>query len=93
MDHYSKAKIRAQAERINKSFEYCVGLKRSRYRVLSPKNYFGKLYDKDWAEHATEKDIEQLGVDQMIQFIEIEGHFFDNRDVYELNNEFIKKYF
>jgi len=93
--HYSKAKLHAEARRTGKSFEYCVGKKRREYRLIKPALTNGKMYDREWALNATEADIEQLGRDQLIQFIEIEGHVFPktNFNVYDLNNEFIKRYF
>lgn len=92
--HYTPAKFHAQARRINKSFEYCVGVHRAEYRKIEPKTYFGQKYDMKWAENASESEIEQLGRAQMKQFF-IEGHCYvkPNFDVYELNNDYIRKYF
>lgn len=93
--HYSKAKLHAEARRTGKSFEYCVGRKRREYRLIKPFITNGKLYDREWALKATEADIEQLGRDQLVQFIDIEGHVFPevSFNVRDLNNEFIRKYF
>jgi glycosyltransferase involved in cell wall biosynthesis len=92
--HYSKAKLHEQARKQGKSFEYCVGKKRMEFRKCAPATYFGRTYDRAWCETATETDIEQLGKDQIAQFVEVEGHtFVDDFDAYELNNEFIKDYF
>lgn len=93
--HYSKAKLHEEARQTGKSFEYCVGKKRREYRLLKPFVTNGKLYDREWALKATESDIEELGKNQMIQFINVEGHVFPetNFDVYDLNNDYIKKYF
>jgi hypothetical protein len=93
--HYSKAKLHAEAKRTGKSFEYCVGRKRREYRLIKPFVTNGKLYDREWALKATEADIEQLGKDQLVQFIDIEGHVFPevSFDPYLLNNQFVRKYF
>ena len=92
--HYSKAKLHAEAKRTGKSFEYCVGKKRREYRLLKPAVTNGRLYDREWALNASEEEIELLGKNQLIQF-QIEGHVLPktNFNVYDLNNEYIKKYF
>lgn len=93
--HYSKAKLHAMSRRIGKSFDWCVGKKRSIYRTIEPKILFGKKYDKNFISTATDTDYEQLGKNQMKQFIDVEGHNFPSPgfNVYNLNNEYIKKYF
>lgn len=93
--HYSKAKLYAESRRTGKSFEYCVGKKRAAYRKIKPLTYFGTLYDAEWVDKADEGDLEQLGRDQMKQFIEVEGHIFPKTsfDPYDMNNEFVQKYF
>ena len=92
--HYSKAKLHAEARRTGKSFEYCVGKKRREYRLLKPFVTNGKLYDREWALKANDSDIEQLGKDQLTQFIDIEGHVFPDMpfDVYNINNNYLRKY-
>lgn len=93
--HYNKAKLHAQAERTGRSFEWCVGKKRVGFRRRRPFRYrSGNYYDKKWSETATDKDIEQLGLDQLDQFINVEGHTFrPDYDASELNNEFVRKHF
>jgi hypothetical protein len=87
ISHFSFPKYKKAAKINNSSFEYELGLKRLNYRKIKSAITNNKEYTTDWANmDKTYQDIEQLGKDQINQFINIEGYTFPN-----LNLEKIKE--
>ena len=87
VSHFSFPKYKKAAKINNSSFEYELGLKRLNYRKIKSAMTNNKEYTTDWAnKDKTYKDIEELGKDQINQFINIEGYTFPH-----LNLEKVKE--
>ncbi len=96
--HYDQAKHFEQARRRGTSIELEMGLKRLRYRFISPATYDGKIYDLEWAKEAFEKyiggdnsSVEELGAAQLKAFKD-QHSILENYDAMPLNCEAVKKY-
>jgi len=87
VSHFSFPKYKKTAKMNSTSLEYELGLKRLNYRKIKPAITNNKEYTKEWAsEERSYKEIEQLGKDQIEQFLNIEGYAFP-----DLNFEKIKE--
>ena len=87
VSHFSFPKYKKAAKINNSSFEYELGLKRLNYRKIKSATTNNKEYTTDWANSdKTYQDIEELGKDQINQFLNIEGYTFPN-----LNLEKVKQ--
>lgn len=96
--HYDQAKHFLQAKRNNTSVELEMGLKRARYRLISPAAYDGKVYDEKWAKEAllrlvanNPSMIEELGAAQLKSFLQ-QHTVLEDFDAMSLNNEFVRKH-
>ena len=94
--HYDQAKHFEQAKRNGTSVEFEMGLKRLRYRLISPAVHQCKTYDAEWAKNALTKlrdgdilMIEELGKMQLNSFMG-EHEIFDF-DVSDINNEIVNR--
>lgn len=87
ISHFSFPKYKKNAIINNTSFEYELGLKRLNYRKIRSATTNNKEYTTEWAkENKSYQDIEELGRNQIKQFLDIEGYVFPN-----LNFEKIKE--
>lgn len=98
LGHYDQAKHFAQAQKNGTSIELEMGLKRSRYRLISDAAYDGKVYGKQWAEEALKQYfqgnnsmVEELGIAQLNEFRR-QHQILQGYDASILNNQFVKKY-
>ncbi len=93
--HYDQAKHFEQAKRNGTSVELEMGLKRARYRLITPATYEGKTYDRSWAVKATVSNdkamMEELGAAQLKSFQE-QHNIFKGYDASALNCDAVKKY-
>lgn len=79
ISHFSFPKYKKAARINNTSFEYELGLKRLNYRKIKSAVTNNKEYTTEWAKgDKTYREIEELGKDQIEQFINIEGYNFPN---------------
>jgi glycosyltransferase involved in cell wall biosynthesis len=73
MGHFDQAKHFEQARQNGTTVELEMGLKRARYRLITPATYSGKVYDQAWAKEAlkpgNESMIEELGREQLKSFM------------------------
>lgn len=77
ISHFSFPKYKKSAEINKTSFEYELGLKRLNYRKIKSAITNNKEYTTEWASlPKTYQEIEELGKDQIEQFIRIEGYTF-----------------
>jgi hypothetical protein len=93
MGHFDQAKHFEQARQNGTTVEYEMGLKRVRYRFISPATYDGVTYDQTWAYEAVkpgnEAMIEELGRAQLKSFMD-EHFLLPDYDATGLLNEHIK---
>ncbi len=100
MIHYDRAKLDLQSTRNNTSIEFEEGKKRLANRRLKSTVTNGKLYTTEWANSVDYEDendtkaIEELGRDQYIQSVNIEGHIFPDLpiDVSALHCKELREY-
>lgn len=95
--HYDQAKHFEQARKNKTTVELEMGLKRARYRLITPVSYGGKVYDKSWAEQAISQYqqgnpsmIEELGHHQLGSF-KRQHEILENYDALNLNNDKVKE--
>jgi len=82
ISHFSFPKYKKAAKINNSSFEYELGKKRLEYRKIKTAITNGKEYSTDWAkENKDYKEIEQLGKDQIEQFLKVEGYTFPDLNI------------
>jgi glycosyltransferase involved in cell wall biosynthesis len=77
MGHFDQTKHFEQARQNNTSVHFEMGMKRVRYRLISPAVYSGKTYDQEWAkralnalENGDRSMIEELGKEQLKSFMD-----------------------
>jgi len=100
MIHYDLAKLYLQAERNETSLDFEIGNKRLVYRKIKAAETNGKNYTPSWANHIDpesdlgKRSIEQLGEDQYIQSIKVDGHIFPvlEANTYDINCKSLKDY-
>lgn len=97
--HYDQAKHFEQAKQNKTSVEFEMGMKRLRYRLISPATYDGKVYNNIWAKVALHKldklgdrsMIEELGAAQLKSF-KNQHDILQNYDASVLNSHAVKDY-
>lgn len=82
ISHLSFPKYKKTAKINNSSFEYELGKKRLEYRKIKTAITNGKEYSTDWAkENRDYKEIEELGKNQIEQFLKVEGYVFPDLNI------------
>lgn len=82
ISHFSFPKYKKAAKINNSSFEYELGKKRLEYRKIKTAITNGKEYSTDWAkENRDYKEIEELGKNQIEQFLKVEGYVFPDLNI------------
>jgi len=82
ISHFSFPKYKKAAKINNSSFEYELGKKRLEYRKIKTAITNGKEYSTDWAkENRDYKEIEELGKNQIEQFLKVEGYAFPDLNI------------
>jgi hypothetical protein len=82
ISHFSFPKYKKAAKINNSSFEYELGKKRLEYRKIKTAITNGKEYSTDWAkENRDYKEIEELGKNQIEQFLNVEGYVFPDLNI------------